>query len=80
VASCSCLSQGKTRCNSCSCGKANSVKLRGLVKQHIESFNFLIEKELAKIVAANEKVMTTTIVTINRNMDICILTLNKGDL
>ncbi|GJD11700.1 DNA-directed RNA polymerase III subunit RPC2 [Galdieria sulphuraria] len=32
------------------------LKLRGLVKQHIESFNFLIEKELSKIVAANDKV------------------------
>eukprot|EP00871_Galdieria_phlegrea_P004629 jgi/Galph1/5167/GphlegSOOS_G3882.1 len=34
------------------------LQMRGLVKQHIESFNFLIEKELAKIVAANEKIVS----------------------
>lgn len=32
------------------------LKVRGLVKQHIDSFNYLINRELQKIVKANEKV------------------------
>lgn len=32
------------------------LKIRGLVKQHIESFNYLINHDIRKIVAANERV------------------------
>ncbi|KXZ53350.1 hypothetical protein GPECTOR_7g1245 [Gonium pectorale] len=34
--------------------------VRGLVKQHLDSFNYLINSELRKIVAANEKVTCDT--------------------
>lgn len=36
------------------------LKVRGLVKQHIDSFNYLINHELKKIVKANEKVTCDT--------------------
>lgn len=36
------------------------LKVRGLVKQHIDSFNYLINFELKKIVKANEKVTCDT--------------------
>jgi DNA-directed RNA polymerase III subunit RPC2 len=32
------------------------LKVRGLVKQHIDSFNYLITHDIRKIVKANEKV------------------------
>jgi hypothetical protein len=32
------------------------LKVRGLVRQHIDSFNYLINVEIKKIVKANEKV------------------------
>jgi len=32
------------------------LKIRGLVKQHIDSFNYLINHEIKKIVKANERV------------------------
>lgn len=32
------------------------LRIRGLVKQHIESFNYLINHDIRKIVAANERV------------------------
>nr|KAG5700245.1 hypothetical protein BaRGS_007618 [Batillaria attramentaria] len=32
------------------------LKVKGLVKQHIDSFNYFINVELKKIVKANEKV------------------------
>lgn len=36
------------------------LKVRGLVKQHIDSFNYLINYEIKKIVMANEKVTCDT--------------------
>ncbi|PNW76230.1 hypothetical protein CHLRE_12g542800v5 [Chlamydomonas reinhardtii] len=36
------------------------LKVRGLVKQHLDSFNYLLNSELRKIVAANEKVTCDT--------------------
>lgn len=36
------------------------LKVRGLVKQHIDSFNYLINHELRKIVSANERVTCDT--------------------
>ncbi|KAG2492788.1 hypothetical protein HYH03_008949 [Edaphochlamys debaryana] len=36
------------------------LKVRGLVKQHLDSFNYLLNAELRKIVAANEKVTCDT--------------------
>jgi len=36
------------------------LKVRGLVKQHIDSFNYLINHEIKKIVMANEKVTCDT--------------------
>lgn len=36
------------------------LKIRGLVKQHIESFNYLITHEIKKIVKANERVTCDT--------------------
>lgn len=36
------------------------LKVRGLVKQHIDSFNYLINHEIRKIVAANERVTCDT--------------------
>eukprot|EP00879_Flechtneria_rotunda_P016776 GHRR01017559.1.p1 GENE.GHRR01017559.1~~GHRR01017559.1.p1 ORF type:complete len:189 (+),score=26.16 GHRR01017559.1:321-887(+) len=36
------------------------LKIRGLVKQHIESFNYFIEHEIKKIVKANERVTCDT--------------------
>lgn len=36
------------------------LKVRGLVKQHIDSFNYLINAEIKKIVSANEKVTCDT--------------------
>jgi DNA-directed RNA polymerase III subunit RPC2 len=33
------------------------LKVKGLVKQHIDSFNFFIEHELRNIVRANRKVL-----------------------
>lgn len=36
------------------------LKVRGLVKQHLDSFNYLINHEIRKIVAANEKVTCDT--------------------
>jgi DNA-directed RNA polymerase III subunit RPC2 len=36
------------------------LKVRGLVKQHIDSYNYLINHELKKIVKANEKVTCDT--------------------
>lgn len=35
-------------------------QVRGLVKQHLDSFNYLLNSELRKIVAANEKVTCDT--------------------
>lgn len=32
------------------------LKVKGLVKQHIDSFNYLVNVEIKKIVRANEKV------------------------
>jgi DNA-directed RNA polymerase III subunit RPC2 len=32
------------------------LKVKGLVKQHIDSFNYFINVEIKKIVKANEKV------------------------
>ena len=32
------------------------LKLKGLVKQHLDSYDYFIEKDLAKIVAANSRV------------------------
>jgi len=32
------------------------LQIRGLVKQHIDSFNYLIDHEIKKIVKANERV------------------------
>ncbi|MCJ1374940.1 DNA-directed RNA polymerase III core subunit ret1 [Loxospora ochrophaea] len=34
------------------------LKVKGLVKQHIDSFNFFVEVELKKIVKANQKVLS----------------------
>ena len=34
------------------------LKVKGLVKQHIDSFNFFIEVELKKIVRANQRVLS----------------------
>jgi DNA-directed RNA polymerase III subunit RPC2 len=34
------------------------LRLRGLVKQHIASFDYLINVELAKIVHANERIIS----------------------
>jgi DNA-directed RNA polymerase III subunit RPC2 len=36
------------------------LKVRGLVKQHLDSFNYLINHEIKKIVSANEKVTCDT--------------------
>lgn len=36
------------------------LKVRGLVKQHIDSFNYLINHDIGKIVKANEKVTCDT--------------------
>lgn len=36
------------------------LKVRGLVKQHIDSFNYLINHDIKKIVMANEKVTCDT--------------------
>jgi DNA-directed RNA polymerase III subunit RPC2 len=36
------------------------LKVRGLVKQHIDSFNYLINHDIRKIVKANEKVTCDT--------------------
>ncbi len=36
------------------------LKVRGLVKQHIDSFNYFINHEIKKIVRANEKVTCDT--------------------
>lgn len=36
------------------------LKVRGLVKQHIDSFNYLINHEIKKIVRANERVTCDT--------------------
>ena len=36
------------------------LKVRGLVKQHIESFNYLINHEIKKIMLANERVTCDT--------------------
>jgi len=32
------------------------LKVKGLVKQHIDSFNFFVENEIKQIVKANKKV------------------------
>ena len=32
------------------------LKTRGLVQQHIHSFNYLVEHEIGKIIKANEKI------------------------
>jgi DNA-directed RNA polymerase III subunit RPC2 len=34
------------------------LKVRGLVKQHIDSFNYFIDEDLRKIVKANEKIIS----------------------
>lgn len=34
------------------------LKVKGLVKQHIDSFNFFVEVELKKIVKANQKILS----------------------
>lgn len=34
------------------------LKVKGLVKQHIDSFNYFVGVEIKKIVKANEKVLT----------------------
>ena len=34
------------------------LKVKGLVKQHIDSFNFFVEVELKKIIKANQKVLS----------------------
>lgn len=36
------------------------LKVRGLVKQHIDSFNYFINHEIKKIVRANERVTCDT--------------------
>jgi DNA-directed RNA polymerase III subunit RPC2 len=36
------------------------LQVRGLVKQHIDSFNYFINHEIKKIVKANEKVTCDT--------------------
>lgn len=36
------------------------LQVRGLVKQHIDSFNYFINDEIKKIVKANEKVTCDT--------------------
>lgn len=36
------------------------LKVRGLVKQHLDSFNYFINHEIKKIVKANEKVTCDT--------------------
>lgn len=36
------------------------LKVRGLVKQHLDSYNFLLNHDLRKIVMANEKVTCDT--------------------
>ena len=36
------------------------LKVRGLVKQHIDSYNYLINHEIKKIMLANEKVTCDT--------------------
>lgn len=36
------------------------LKIRGLVKQHIDSFNYLINHDIKKIVKANERVTCDT--------------------
>lgn len=33
------------------------LKVKGLVKQHIDSFNYFIEKDIKKVVEANKKVV-----------------------
>jgi DNA-directed RNA polymerase III subunit RPC2 len=35
------------------------LKIRGLVRQHIDSFNYFINEEIKQIVKANEKVKLT---------------------
>lgn len=34
------------------------LKVKGLVKQHIDSFNFFVDVEIKKIVEANKKVLS----------------------
>lgn len=34
------------------------LKVKGLVKQHVDSFNYFVNVEIKKIVQANEKVLT----------------------
>jgi DNA-directed RNA polymerase III subunit RPC2 len=34
------------------------LKVKGLVKQHIDSYNFFVDVEIKKIVKANEKVLS----------------------
>ena len=34
------------------------LKVKGLVKQHIDSFNFFVDVEIKKIVEANSKVLS----------------------
>ena len=34
------------------------LKVKGLVKQHIDSFNYFVDAELKKIVAANAEVLS----------------------
>jgi DNA-directed RNA polymerase III subunit RPC2 len=43
-------------------GMAHTLQVRGLVKQHIDSFNYFINQEIKKIVRAkgNEKVTCDT--------------------
>ena len=36
------------------------LKVKGLVKQHIDSFNYFIEEEIKHIVKANEKVISSS--------------------
>ena len=37
------------------------LKVRGLVRQHIDSFNYLISLEIKKILMANQKVLSSLI-------------------
>ncbi|SLM39887.1 dna-directed rna polymerase iii subunit rpc2 [Lasallia pustulata] len=37
------------------------LKVKGLVKQHIDSFNFFVEVELKKIVKANQKILSDVV-------------------
>ena len=39
------------------------LKVKGLVKQHIDSFNYFIEEEIRHIVKANEKVVSRLVNT-----------------